>query len=121
MTVAIAATHGVYNKENTINTNAVRFVNNNGKFSVSPIRTVNVLTTLSFAIKPVINAVDILQSLMPKGLNIGTMKFPRVARMLSAESVTRFNLVSKFCKNQIMIVAVKIIVNAFVMKLFALL
>ena len=76
------------------------------------------LTTLSFAINPVKKAVEILQSQIPRGLKTGTMKFPSSASMLSAEFDTRFNLVSKVCKNQIIIVAQKIIVKAFVTKSF---
>ena len=67
-TVAIAATHGVYNSEKTRKTNAVSGVNKSGSFDVSPPNnTLNVLTTLSFAINPVINAVDTRQSLIPSG------------------------------------------------------
>ena len=120
-TVAIAATQGVYNRENTKNTNAVNFVNKVGSKSVSPpIKTVNVLTTLSFAIKPVKNAVEILQSQIPSGLKIGTIKFPSIASKLSVEFVTIFNFASNVCKNQMMIVATKMTVNAFVIKSFAL-
>ena len=120
-TVATAATHGVYNNENTKNTNAVSLVNNIGNWLTSPISTVKVLTTLSFAINPVINAVDILQSLIPNGLNIGTINSPKWANKLFDESVTKFNLESKCSRNQIIIVATKIIVNALVIKLFDLL
>ena len=120
LTVAIVATHGVYKRQNTKNTKAVRFVNSNGRFSVfPPIRTLRVLTTLSLAIKPVIKAVDTLQSVIPNGENIGTRQFPSKAIKLSAEFVTRFNLASNVCKNQIIIVAQNIIVKAFVAKSFA--
>ena len=119
-TVAIAATQGVYNRENTKNTNAVNFVNKVGSKSVSPpIKTVNVLTTFSFAIKPVKKAVEILQSQIPSGLKIGTIKFPSIASKLSAEFVTIFNFASNVCKNQMMIVATKMTVNAFVIKSLA--
>ncbi|CCY63060.1 unknown [Clostridium sp. CAG:967] len=109
----------MYNNENTKNTNAVSFVNIAGSISVfPPDKTVSVLTTLSFAINPVINAVEILQSEIPKGLKIGTNRFPKNASKLSAESCTRLSLASKFCKNHIAIVAIKIIVNALVIKSF---
>ena len=63
LTVATAATQGVYNKQNIKNTNAVNFENKTGSFVTSPpSKTVKVLTTLSFAINPVMNAVEILQS-----------------------------------------------------------
>ena len=101
--------------------NAVTLENSIGSLSVSPpINTVRVLTTLSFAMNPVINAVVIRQSLMPRGLNNGTRKFPNIASRLSAVSCTRFSLVSKFCRNQTAIVAQKIIVKALVAKSFAL-
>ena len=58
------------------------------------------------------NAVAILQSAIPKGLNTGTRKLPKIASKLSAGCETRFNLTSKDCKNQITIVAQKIIVKA---------
>ena len=88
-----------------------------GSKSVSPpISTVNVLTTLSFAINPVINAVEILQSEIPRGSKTGTIKLPNPASKLFEESVTRLSLESKFCKNQITKVATKITVNAFVIK-----
>ena len=121
LTVATAATQGVYNKQKIKNTNAVNFENKTGSFVTSPPnKTVKVLTTLSFAINPVINAVEILQSEIPNGLNNGTIEFPSIASKLCAESVTKFNFASKVCKNQIIIVAQKIMVKAFVIKPFAL-
>ena len=81
-------------------------------FTPEPKRTDSVDTTLSLAIKPVINAVEILQSPNQIGLNICAIKPAIVASMLSCEFSTRLNLVSKVCKNQITIVATKITVNA---------
>ena len=119
---AIAATQGVYNSVKIKNTNAVKGVNNVDSAEVfPPNKTVNVLTTLSFAVKPVINAVDILQSPKPRGVNKGDINPPIDANKLNLESLTTFNFESKVCKNQIIIVAIKIIVNAFVIKSFALL
>ena len=83
-----------------------------------PNSTLKVLTTLSLAINPVMNAVEIRQSDIPRGLNIGTNRFPKPASILSAESVTRFKRVSNVCKNQISIVAKKMMVNARVIKSF---
>ena len=97
-TVAIAATHGVYSRQKTINTNAVIGVNIS---EILPASTLSVLTTLSLAINPVINAVEILQSLSPSGWNIGVNKLPSIASRLSAEFVTRFSRISNVCKNQI--------------------
>ena len=116
----MVATQGVYKRENTRNTNAVSWLNNIGSLSVSPPnKTLSVLTTLSFAIKPVMNAVVTLQSSIPRGSNIGTIKLPKSASKLSEESVTKFRRESNVCKNHISIVAQKIIVKAFVTKPFA--
>ena len=60
-TVAIAATHGVYSRGNTRKTSAVNGVNSMFSAPVSPpSRTVRVETTLSFAVRPVIRAVEAL-------------------------------------------------------------
>lgn len=91
-----------------------------GRRDVSPPRrTVSVLTTLSFAAKPVIRDVDILQSANPSGLNIGATALPNMASRLSSDFAHTFKRVSKVCKNQIMTDAKKIMVNAFVIKSFA--
>lgn len=119
---AMAAMQGVYNKVNIKNTKAVKGVNKVGSKEVSPPNnTVRVLTTLSFAVNPVIKAVEILQSPKPKGVNKGAIKPPIIASKLYLESFTTLSLVSKVCKNQMIIVATKIIVNAFVIKSLALL
>ena len=106
---------------NVRNTNAVAGV----KMSESDDRgslksTVSVLTTLSFAMKPVISAVDILQSPKSSGLKIGAMNEPIAARRLSALSVTVFSLISKLCRNQMTIEAMNMIVNALTTKSFVL-
>lgn len=75
-------------------------------------RTESVETTLSFAINPVIKAVDIRQSPNPIGRKIGATTLAAMARILSFESVTTFRWISKVCKNQITRVAIKITVNA---------
>ena len=84
-----------------------------------PVNTVNVETTLSFAIKPVINEVDILQSPKPRGANIGAITPAIPASMLSFESLTTPRWKLNVFKNQITIVAIKITVNALVKKSFA--
>ena len=115
MTEAIAATQGVYKSVNTRNTAAVKGV----RISTAE-RIVSVLTTLSFAINPVMRAVEIFQLPNPSGTKSGASRLPTSARILSFESVTIFRCASKLCKNQIMIVARKMIVNARVRKSFAL-
>ena len=120
-TDAIAATHGVYNRVNTKNTSAENGVNKVFNALISPPnKTVSVLTTLSFAVNPVISAVEILQSPNPSGTKTGAANPPINASRLSLESTTTFSRTSNVCKNQMTIDAMKIIVNAFVIKSFAL-
>ena len=116
---AIAATQGVYNRQNTNNAAAEAGVRISNKPSVDLNKTDNVDTTLSFAINPVINAVEILQSPNPKGLKIGAISPAITAKILSLESVTTLRCRLKVCKNHMIIVARKITVNAFSKKSFA--
>ena len=119
-TEVIAATQGVYN---SINTSKVTDVNGVKKVvrleALLPTRTVNVDTTLSLAIKPVIRAVVIFQLPKPSGLNTGAINPASIASKLSLESVTTLILESNVCKNHIIIVATNITVNALVIKSFA--
>ena len=85
-----------------------------------PNNTFSVLTTLSFAVNPVINAVDALQSPNPNGANIGAIAPPIIASMLSPASFTKLKCMSNVCRNHIIIEAKNIIVNALVIKSFAL-
>lgn len=122
---ATAATHGVYNRVNTKKLAAETPVNMVPnillKLAVEvPVKTLKVLTTASLAVNPVIKAVDTLQSEKPNGAKIGAIILPTNANRLFPLSSTTFNLVSKVCKNQMMIVATKIMVNALWMKSFAL-
>ena len=80
--VAIAATQGVYNKQKTSKVNAVRGVSQDVIAAVDPKSTLSVLTTLSFAIKPLISAVVIFQSPKPKGAKIGDIQPASIANML---------------------------------------
>ena len=73
---------------------------------------VRVETTLSFAIKPVMRAVETRQSAKPSGANRGAMPLATKARMLSCGSAVRLSCRSKFCKNQMTMVAMKITVKA---------
>ena len=116
---AIAATHGVYKRQNTSNENAAADERAAVSKAVEPNRMVNVETTLSFAIKPHIRAEETLQSPKPRGLKTGAINPAIIAKILSLESVTTFSLKSKVCKNQMTTVATKIIVNAFWRKSFA--
>ena len=115
----MAATQGVYNRQNTSRLAAASGVIAAKRFAVSPNRTEIVDTTLSFAMKPVISAVEILQSPNPSGVNTGAITPATMARMLFCESVTTFSLVSKVCRNHIAIDARKITVNALCRKSFA--
>ena len=116
---------GVYNKVKTRKLIAESGVNNpvNAVPKVSievPVRTPKVLTTASFAEKPVMSAVGIRQSSKPSGAKMGASQCPIMASRLSALSATTFRRLSKLCRNQINTVATKIIVNALCRKSFAL-
>ena len=84
-----------------------------------PNKTDSVDTTLSFAINPVMSAVEIRQSPKPSGQKSGAITPAAIARILSFESVTTFSRMSNVCKNHITIVAIKITVNALWRKSFA--
>lgn len=80
--------------------------------AVLPKSTESVDTTLSFAINPVISAVEIFQFPKPSGRNTGAMIPATTARILSLESATTFMCKLNVCRNQMIIVAKKITVNA---------
>ena len=122
---AIAAIQGVYKRVKDKKPTAVTGVNNvfNDAAMVSvevPNRTLKVLTTASFAVIPVIRAVETLQSSKPIGLNIGAIVFPIRARRLSELLLTTLNRISKVCKNHIITEATKITVKALCKKSLAL-
>lgn len=79
----------------------------------------SVETTLSLAVKPVINAVDILQSENPNGLKIGERKEPIIANKLLEASLTTLRRQSNDSKNHMIIEEINIIVKAFVTKSFS--
>ena len=80
---AIAATQGVYSNVNIKNTKAVKGVNKVDNEEVfPPNNTVNVLTNTFLCCKSIINAVDILQSPKPNGMNKGDIKPPIIANKL---------------------------------------
>ena len=82
----------------------------------APFNTAMVETTASFAVKPVISAAVVFQSLKPRGLKIGEMARLKQARMLLSLFATMLKRTSKVCKTQMIMVAMKITVNAFVIK-----
>ena len=116
---AIAATQGVYSRQNTKSARAEAVVMLLTIAAPDPNNTERVDTTLSLAINPVIRAVDIHQSPKPNGMKIGAMMPDTYASILSRESETTFICISKVCKNQITIVAMNITVNALWRKSFA--
>ena len=119
-TVAMAATHGVYSSTNAKNAMAVTGVNNMVRSTPSPMTCVNVDTTLSFAMKPVMRAVAARQSPKPSGANSGAISPPMPASRLASTSSTTFRRASNVCKNQMTTHAASTTVNAFFTKPFAL-
>ena len=73
-------------------------------------------TTLSLAIKPVMRAVEMRQSAKPSGANSGAISPAMRARMLACGSAVSRSCKSKFCKNQMTMVAAKMTVKAFCKK-----
>ena len=123
---ANAAIQGMYSTVNTRKEKAVSVEGNtmcnmvvSSALVEAPVKTVKVLTTVSFAVIPVISAVDARQSAKPSGVKIGAMNLPMEASMLVVLSVTRLNDQSKLCKNQITMEARKMMVNALRIKSFA--
>ena len=106
-TDAIAATQGVYNKENTKSVSAPPTERTVSIPSVNRISIVD--TTLSFAINPLISEVTIRQSPSPRGWNKNTSQPDTYDRILSEESSAREKLGVKLCKNHTTIVAISII------------
>ena len=87
---AIAATHGVYKRQNTRRLAAATGVIAPVNSAVLPKSTESVETTLSFAMNPVISAVDIFQLPNPSGRKTGAIIPAATARILSLESATTF-------------------------------
>ena len=116
--VATAATHGVYSSVNTRKLTAARALSSD-EIAAPPSSTCSVLTTDSLAMKPEMSAVAQRQSPKPSGRKIGAIQRPMSASRLAALSATTFRRVSKLCKNQMMIVARKMTVNARWRKSFA--
>ena len=110
---AMAATQGVYKRQNTRSAIALTGEMIPSRKDVFGISTESVDITLSLAINPHIRAVQIRQSPNPAGEKTGDITPAIEARMLDFESSTTLNLKSKFCNIHIIIVARKIMVNAF--------
>ena len=71
------------------------------KFEVAvPVRTLKVLTTASFAVNPVMSAVETLQSENPSGAKTGAIHLPTNASRLLLLSATTFSLVSRSVKTR---------------------
>ena len=81
-TDATAATQGVYSRQNTSRLRAERGVIAVEILAALPYSTVKVETTLSFAIKPDMRAVEARQSAKPRGANIGAITPATSASML---------------------------------------
>lgn len=115
--VAIVATHGAYNRQNTSSDREDSMLKNDVKDVGS--NTFNVETTDSLAKKPVIKATVTLQSAKPSGLKIGESKFAALASIDSSGVLTICILNEKLCKNQINIEAINIIEKALCKKSLA--
>ena len=94
--VAIAATHGVYSRVKIRKLTAARGVKSPVSTLPSsavpaPVSTLRVLTTASFAVKPLISAVLTRQSEKPRGTKMGAIHRPIMASRLSPWSVTTLN------------------------------
>ena len=84
-----------------------------------PVKIVSVLTTVSFAERPVMSAVEARQSVNPSGAKMGAKNEPMEAIMLWDASSTMLSRASKFCKNQMTMEAANIIVKAYFKKSLA--
>lgn len=118
---AMAATQGVYRSVNTRKLTADSGVNRllmapETPAALVPSSTLKVDTTASLAVMPVTRAVEILQSEKPSGPKIGASHCPIMARRLWALSVATLRRASNVWRNQMMMVATKMIVNALSMK-----
>lgn len=116
LTDATAAMQGVYSRQNTSRGAACAGVRAAVRAAVEPKRTSSEDTTLSLAIKPVMRAVEMRQSAKPSGANSGAISPAMRARMLACGSAVSRSCKSKFCKNQMTMVAAKMTVKAFCKK-----
>ena len=116
LTEATAAMQGVYSRQNTSKGAACAGVRAAVRAAVEPKRMSSEDTTLSLAIKPVMRAVEMRQSAKPSGANSGAISPAMRARMLACGSAVSRSCKSKFCKNQMTMVAAKITVKAFCKK-----
>ena len=103
----MAATQGVYSRLNTTNGMAVRVVT-----TLTASSTSRVITTLSLAMKPLTRAVTTCQLSSPMGRKMGAMTPAIEASMLPTPFSTTRKWKSNFCKNQMTMVARKMMVKA---------
>ncbi len=117
-TAAKAATQGMYSRVKVRKEKADKGVNNcpsrvvRPASSPAPTRMARVLTTASLAVRPVIRAVEAIQLPKPRGANRGATKPPMAASILSELSATMLSRVSRVWRNQMMMVARKMMVKA---------
>ena len=86
LTEATAAMQGVYSRQNTSSGAACAGVRAAVRAAVEPKRMSSEDTTLSFAMKPVMRAVEMRQSAKPSGANSGAISPAMRARMLACGS-----------------------------------
>ena len=91
---------GVYSRQNTSRGAACAGVRAADSAASEPKRMSSEDTTLSFAMKPVMRAVEMRQSAKPKGPNSGAMSPAMRARMLACGSAVSRSCRSKFCKTR---------------------
>lgn len=109
---AMAATQGVYSRQNTSSERTEGTESIEAMEVPSPKSTVSVETTLSFARKPLTRDVVMRQSSSPIGAKTGDIADAMIPRILSDGSSTMRKPKEKLCKNHITIVAQKMTVKA---------
>ena len=125
MTAATAAKQGMYSSVNVRKDTAESGVNSEPRtveswaVSGTLVSTARVETTASLAERPVSSAVELIQLPKPRGAKTGAMNRPMPASMLSLLSLTIIRRVSKLCRTQMTMDAMKMIVNALTRKSFA--
>ena len=109
---AMAATHGVYSRQNTRSDTTESGVSAARSCAVEPNRTDSVATTISFAMKPAMSAVVTRQSAKPRGEKIGAIQVAMAARIDSCASLATVSAGVKYCRNHTTTAAANTTVNA---------